>query len=261
MSKNRLDAIPATEKGRVLLLEVLRRGEREATASRVAATLSHSLGTPLNVIAGRAAMIGMDGMSIDEIRSNARIIEQQVRSIAGTLRRVLSFARNAKGELADSDARGIMLQAVHALEPLAETRRVALKLADGPAISTRVQVEALLLTLTNLISLGVESEPSGGAVELELRVEHTDPPPRERGRVLAGQYLRFLVSYASTELPVALLESAYEPWLAVECADRDAALALAMSYGIARENRGWVDGEIGSGTSAFVVNWPLAALA
>ncbi|HMJ11681.1 MAG TPA: HAMP domain-containing sensor histidine kinase [Polyangiaceae bacterium] len=244
------------ENRRVELLDELRHEERKAAVSRVASTLSHALGTPLNVIAGRAAMINMDGMSVDDMRNNARIIEQQVRAVASTLRQVLGFARQGRADLENCDARRLCERAVEVLEPVARGRGIRLETSPGAALETRLQSQSALQTLTNLISLGVRLEPQGGAVLVSLALEHAEPPPRERGRVAAGNFARFVVTYSSTELPESLFEAVYEPWLAAETSDRDSALILALSYGIARENRGWVDAAVGSGKTELSMYWP-----
>jgi two-component system NtrC family sensor kinase len=242
--------------GPLELLNLLRQEERRAAVSRVASTLSHALGTPLNVISGRAAMINMEGVSVDEMRSNARIIEQQVRSVANMLRTVLSFAREGKPELETRDARKVVERAVQTLEPIARARGVRLLLEEGPGMDTRLRESAVLQVLANLIALGVYREPEGGSVGLALRLEHAEPPQGERGRVPPGEYLRFSVTYGSLELPPALFDVVYEPWLTPQCADREAALILALSYGVAREHRGWVEAHLEPGSSSLVLNWP-----
>src|SRR5688500_13584428 len=115
---------------RIELLDALRQEERRAAVSRVASTLSHALGTPLNVIAGRAAMIGMDGMSLEEIQNYARIVEQQVRSVATTLRQVLNFGRDAVIPLETCDVRKVLARAVRVLEPVAAAREVTVQVED-----------------------------------------------------------------------------------------------------------------------------------
>ncbi len=244
---------------RIELLDALRHEERKAAVSRVASTLSHALGTPLNVIAGRAAMINMDGMSVEDMRNNARIIEQQVRSVATTLRQVLNFARQGRPELENCDARALCQRALEALGPVAGTRGVSLQMPGADPVETRLHAQTALQTLLNLVSLGVNLEPRGGAVVLDLSVQQSEPPPRERGRVAPGSYARFSVTYTSTELPESLFEVVYEPWLAAETSNRDAALVLALTYGVARENRGWVDATVGSGKTELCMFWPAHA--
>jgi signal transduction histidine kinase len=259
MGQNAAEAIGESEHWRAQLFDALRQAERKSAVSRVASTLSHALGTPLNVIAGRAAMIGMDGMSVDDMRNNARIVEQQVRAVANTLRQVLTFAREGAPVPVSGDAQDLAGRALRLLEPVAIARGVSLELESGPPLLGLLCSEPLLQILSNLVSLGIQREPERGVIRLRVVREHVDPPPRERGRVLVGQYIRFFVGYGTTELPVSLYESVYEPWLAAECADRDAALVLALSYGVAREHRGWVDVTAEPGPTQFVVNWPAPA--
>ena len=62
---------------RLVLLDRLRQAERLAVSSRVASVIGHLIGTPLNVIAGRAALIRANPSDESTIE-NARRIEEQV---------------------------------------------------------------------------------------------------------------------------------------------------------------------------------------
>src|SRR5512145_2605956 len=69
---------------------------RLALGSRLAASIAHAVGTPLNVILGRAAMLTMKANAEDVVLRNARIIEEQAKAIDRTLRSTLSVLREGR---------------------------------------------------------------------------------------------------------------------------------------------------------------------
>ena len=66
--------------------ERLRRADRLATFGRLAASLAHQLGTPINVVAGRAGMIAGDEAVDAGSRGNAKIIADQAKRMTEMLR-------------------------------------------------------------------------------------------------------------------------------------------------------------------------------
>src|SRR6188768_3684146 len=72
---------------RLVLTDELRRAERHAIVSRLSSVFAHLIGTPLNVIAGRAALIKSNPESAAALE-NATRIEQQVERLAVRIRRL-----------------------------------------------------------------------------------------------------------------------------------------------------------------------------
>ena len=75
---------------RLVLNDDLRRAERHAIVSRLSSVFAHLIGTPLNVIAGRAALIksNPEGAAVLE---NATRIEQQVERLAFRIRKLIDY--------------------------------------------------------------------------------------------------------------------------------------------------------------------------
>jgi signal transduction histidine kinase len=125
----------------------------------------HLAGTPLNVIAGRAALI-RSSHSPEAIEENVRRIEEQVERMAGRVRRLIEYF----GLGAPSPER----RAVGAV--LAECRELYLPLAEYQGVDLSVhadEVELLLieadvapLVLTSLLSLALQATSPGQAVSL-----------------------------------------------------------------------------------------------
>jgi len=71
------EQLNAAAEARLTALEQLRHADRLTTVGRLAAGLAHELGTPLNVVAGRAKMIASGKLAPDATAENATIIGGQ----------------------------------------------------------------------------------------------------------------------------------------------------------------------------------------
>src|SRR5512134_3020197 len=71
-------------------VDELRQAERRAASARMVSVAGHLIGTPLNVIAGRAALI-RSSASPEAIEENVRRIEEQVERLALRIRRLIDY--------------------------------------------------------------------------------------------------------------------------------------------------------------------------
>ncbi len=156
-------------------LDDLRQAERRAVSARMVAVAGHLAGTPLNVIAGRAALIRTNP-SPQAIEENVRRIEEQVERMALRMRRLIDYFGLAEpasehrtvGEIL-ADCRALYL-------PVAQLRGVALRVGTGNVEALRVEAlrieaEVSPLVLTMLLSLAVRTAAPGQNVTLDA-TEH-----------------------------------------------------------------------------------------
>ncbi len=244
-----------------LALDRLRGEERRAAIGRVVSTLSHALGTPLNVISGRAAMMGMRDLSPEQLVDNARIIGEQVRSITGILNRVLAYSREGWPGPVPTALSALTRSLVTLLRPIAQARDIRLELGEVHEIAARVHGPRIEQVLVNLLTFGMTAVERGGRVSLSLVEAELEPPGRERGRAVAGPCARFDVRLHGVALPEPDYEHVYGPWLGPEAGtpeERALAMLYAVAFGIAREHRAWVELHVEPGTaSTFSLCWPL----
>ena len=78
---------------RLALEERLRHSEKLATIGQMAAEIAHELGTPLNVIGGRARTLTKKAADPAEVAKNAGIISDEVARITKIIHQVLDFSR------------------------------------------------------------------------------------------------------------------------------------------------------------------------
>lgn len=239
------------------MLDDALRGARRGAVGRFASSLSHALGTPLNVIAGRAAMIGMSDDESRDARENARIIEAQVKNITDILQRALKFVRDGTPGAERLNVSELVERVAAILEPLAASREVAIEVANGhPVVVSVIPDRVFDITLT-LASWAVGNVPRGNKVRIRVDSRPVEPPSTERGRARGGLSAVIEVRCPGAELSPELVEHVYEPWLSGSSIDRDTALTLAVAYGIAREHRGFVQAEHTDEGVTFRLCWPV----
>ena len=242
-------------------LTQLRHAERLATVGKMAAGVAHELGTPLNVISGRARMIARGTLSADSAVENATIIDGQAQRMTVIIRQLLTFARGGAPKKAIVDLSRLACATLDMLRPLARKQSVELRLEcvdrQAPLYADAGQLEQVL---TNLVMNGVQAMPMGGEIAVTIDdVEAT--PPREHGAP-PGPYLRLEVCDHGTGIPAADLDRIFEPFFTTRDVGDGTGLGLSVTHGIVRDHGGWmaVESEVEKG-SRMLVYLPRAVIA
>jgi signal transduction histidine kinase len=177
------------------LFDELRRTERRGAVARIAAVLAHSIGTPLNVISGRAALICSNEGATDAVVSDASCIVSKVDELARRLRSyvdVLSCSELPTPRLsvpATVDPRSVLVEALELYEPVARFRNIALHLGACTMAVGQVNRGALLVILTSLLSYATRGSPPGTTIEVAL--ENPEIRPVE---LLDAEYVRIVLN-------------------------------------------------------------------
>lgn len=171
--------------------------DRLRTVGVLAAGVAHELGTPLNIIGGRARLILRRVTQPARVEADAAVISQQVDRITRIVQAMLDFSRASEPRLERADMGDVVSRAVALLEPLARQRGVGVRVTvHGGPVSATVDPDRIVQVVTNLVLNAVDASPPGGRVEVEvegrpdagavLRVGDTGPgiPEDARARVL-----------------------------------------------------------------------------
>jgi len=154
-------------------LDDLRLAERRAVSARMVSVAGHLIGTPLNVIAGRAALIRTN-LAPEAVEENVRRIEEQVERLAQRIRRLIDYFGLAEPGTELRFASDILEECLALYRPVAELRGVALEVSSEGIESLRIEGSVAALVLTTLLSLGVRTTASGG----RIRVSASEGGPR-----------------------------------------------------------------------------------
>ena len=177
------DKIDAEAKARVVAQEQLRHADRLRTVGRLAAGIAHELGTPLNVVSGRAALIGSGRLSPEDTRKSATIIKTEADRIGAIIRQLLDFARRSTPQCKSVDLPNLTRQTIELLAPIAEKRNSSVELVQTPdKLALDVDSSQIQQVLTNLIMNAIDSMPHGGQVELTVEQVTAKPPEELNGR-------------------------------------------------------------------------------
>ena len=243
-------------RARVTAVEQLRHADRLATVGKLASGLAHELGTPLNVVSGRAKMVLTGDAMGEEVGENARIIVEQCQRMTDIIRQLLDFARRRTPLKTRADLAQIADQALSLLAPLAAKRHVDLNLhCNGAPTTIDADAAQLQQALANLIVNGIQAMPAGGRLDVSVRAEHAQPPPDLNAP--ATDYLRVDVRDQGQGIAEPDIHHIFEPFFTTKGIGEGTGLGLSVSYGIVREHGGWiaVDSEIGKG-SCFSIYLP-----
>ena len=250
--------VAAETAARLATLEHLRHADRLGTVGKLASGVAHELGTPLNVVLGRAKMISSGEAEGDETRECALIITQQVQHMTGIIRQLLDFSRRRTPQRAPEDLSVVVVRTLHLLRPLAARRNIVLAFeASGPEL-LEVDAGQIQQALTNLVVNGLQAMKRPGT--LWVRLGHVRAlPPADLGGPEA-EWVRLDVVDEGEGISPEALPRVFEPFFTTKDVGEGTGLGLSVSYGLIREHGGWisVSSEPGRG-SCFSIFLPLEA--
>jgi signal transduction histidine kinase len=219
----------------------LRHAERLAAIGRLAAGLAHEIGTPLNVIGGRAERLLRSLGDNEPASRSLRIICAQMERIARIVRGMLDFARMREPLLARTDVAPILDKVLELLGQKFEEAgvRVIGSFPDGTGavLADADQIQQVFL---NLCTNALDAMPRGGTLRVSsARVDRRHPEG-------SGEVLPFVaVTFEDTGSGIAPenLDRVFDPFFTTKDVGRGTGLGLSVSYGIVREHGGFFDVE------------------
>lgn len=162
------NALPAdTPDRRLALLDELRQAALRAAISRVASVIGHLIGTPLNVITGRAALIRANPTG-ESAAENARRIEEQVERLAQRIRRLIDYLTLPEPNSERRSATNVVRDALSLYQPIADERGVRIELTSEAVPDVTVEGSSALVVLTSLLSLALRVAPKNATVEISV---------------------------------------------------------------------------------------------
>jgi two-component system, NtrC family, sensor kinase len=253
------ERIGAETAARLAMLEQLRHADRLTTVGTLAAGIAHELGSPLQVVLGRAKLIAADGPPA--MVPQARAIADQAERMSVIIRQLLDFARRRTLTTATFDVVEVVRQTVSLLAPLARKRDVEIAFRE-PARALEVDIDAAQIqqVLTNLIMNAVQAGATAeqGRVVVTAGSERAASPPERGGAELDCCWVR--IQDQGPGIEPKDLPRIFEPFFTTKDVGEGTGLGLPVAHGIVQEHGGWiaVESEPGRG-SAFTIHLPCGA--
>jgi signal transduction histidine kinase len=242
------DLVAETERT-LELEEDVRRMETLAVAGRLATGFAHEVGTPLNIISGRAEYL-LDRLPPgDAARDDLAGIVGQIDRISGIIATLLDTVRPQKPEMAAIHLSSVFDRVVPLMAHAARRRDIALEagtVADlPPVLADSNQLQQVLI---NLLLNAIEASQAGGRVEATARQEWRDG----RSGVLIA------IADTGPGVPAELRTIVFTPFFTTKPRGEGTGLGLAICRDIVREHGGTIEVADHAGGAVFVVWLPAA---
>lgn len=233
--------IEAETRTRLQTQQQLRHIDRLGTVGTLAAGVAHELGTPLNVVSGRAGLISSGQLSPADVSSSAQTIQKEAERMTAIIRQLLDFARRTGTEHASINLIQLARQTCELMQPLARKAHVDLTVNadENSSVTTVGDSGQLQQVITNLISNAIQSIPDGGKIVIKVHSEQIQPPAvieSQQNHFACLEVMDTGIGMTDTET-----EHVFEPFYTTKDVGEGTGLGLSIAYGIVREHGGWID--------------------
>ncbi|HEY6178988.1 MAG TPA: ATP-binding protein [Kofleriaceae bacterium] len=225
--------------------------EKLATLGQLAAEIAHEVGTPLNVIAGRARSIQRKVKDPEAVEKNSEIIAEQTARITRIIQRLLDFTRRKVGIAppAEVSVNDLAQSTIELLAGQFASARVKVRL-ERTAQPARVagDPDRLQQVLINLLLNALQAMPDGGSIVLETSTVRRTRPGLEGSA--EQDFVTVAVADTGIGIPAEIRDRIFDPFYTTKEGRGGTGLGLAVVSGIVKEHDGWieVDDNAGGGT-------------
>jgi signal transduction histidine kinase len=225
--------------------EQLRQTERLAELGTLASGMAHEIGTPMNIILGRAEYL-MRRTQEESTRKGLETIVSQVERITKIMTQLLTFARQRPSEPRPLDLRGIIEDSLEVLQDRLAWHHITVErdFEEGiPAV--RADADHMSQVLLNLMINSIHAMPDGGTLCIGLK----------HG---AGEVI-LTVMDTGHGIPQEHLSRIFDPFFTTKEVGKGTGLGLTVVHGIIQEHGGSIDVESqpGRGTT-FTLTFPVS---
>jgi signal transduction histidine kinase len=248
------------EQGEKLKLEQdLRRTERLASVGQLAAGLAHEIGTPLNLIAGRAEHLLRRPRSVEEMRDNLAVICAQSERIAGIVRQLLDFSRRREPLFRPVDIAALLARVEQFLELRLKERGIRSEVSCPKSLPPiNADPELLQQVFMNLYANALHALNPGGWIKIRLETLENGAAVFSHG---ASQGLRIHFEDNGAGIAPEIIGRIFDPFFTTKDIGQGSGLGLSVAFGIIKDHGGEirVESELGKYTR-FIIELPNTAL-
>ena len=236
----------------------LRHSERLASVGRLAAGLAHEIGTPLNIIGGRAEFLMRRSRTLEELTNNLQIIRAQADRITAIVRQLLDFARRKEPAFRTVDLSALLVETQTLLEHKIQEKEIQV-VTDGITQLPRFQADPDMLqqVFLNLYTNSLHALAQGGSIKIHAGVGPARPS--EISSSDGASRIRITFEDNGAGILPEHIERIFDPFFTTKDVGEGSGLGLAVSYGIIKDHGGeiWAESEPGKFTR-FIIELPTA---
>lgn len=228
------------------LEQQLSRAASLAVAGKLAAGIAHEVGTPLNIISGRAEILLRSVPADDPGRAELQVIIDQIDRISGIIRSLLDTIRPQKPEVQAVALAPVVDRLVALLSHMARRGDVSI-VTDVPGDLPRLAADPgqLQQVLLNLLVNAIEATPSGGRVGVTARACQSDGRPG----------VATMVADSGSGIPREVVSRIFEPFFTTKPTGQGTGLGLAICRDITQSHEGDLSVESRDGEGCTFTLW------
>ncbi len=228
---------------RLKTLDQLRHTERLSTFGLISAGIAHEIGTPLNVVDGRAKMIICDDLDAEETKKCAAIIKNQAERMTLIIRQLLDFTRRPEQHIASENIVMLIKQIFQLLHPMSSKQHVtfALNKDEEAEVVLSVDGSQIQQVMINLLINSVQAMPDGGTVSVSVTNEFLAGLQSENQT--PQRFLKIRIVDEGEGICKEVLEHIFTPFFTTKTISTGTGLGLSIAHGIIEEHGGWIDVE------------------
>ena len=237
-----------------------RQSERLASVGQLAAGLAHEMGTPLNIIGGRAEHLLRRQRTPEETKQNLEIIRGQIDRIAALVRQLLQFSRRKEPIFRDIDLNTLIANVRNLLEHKLAALNVHVDLnRSGIAWPTiRADADLLQQVFINLFLNSLYAMKPGGHIRIAAEVMRNGSSAGSSAST--GDWLKISFEDDGAGIAPENLDRIFDPFFTTKDVGEGTGLGLTVSYGIIKDHDGEikVESDLGKFTR-FLIYLPMNA--
>jgi signal transduction histidine kinase len=221
--------------------------DKVITIGQLSAGLAHEIGSPLQVLSGRAAAL-LSRSPDPETRRQAEILVEQTARITRIVEQLLSFGRRRPAVIAPCDLARPVKAVLELLDGEARRRGVALETRfDATAHLIDADDDQLQQIVLNLVKNALAATPAGGRITVRVETERDpDGPPRA---------VRLIVRDTGPGIPPEMAANLFEPFFTTRASEGGTGLGLSVVRAIVTEHGGTITATSDHGAE-FIVSFP-----
>ncbi len=226
------------------LEDQLRKTERLAELGTLASGMAHEIGTPMNVILGRAELL-MRKAKDESTKRGLETIVTQVERITKIMNQLLSFARKRPSEQRGVDFVKIIEDVLDMLHEKFKSHDLHVVKTYQPDLSqVLADSDHITQVLLNLLLNACQSMTEGGTLTLKLCPK--------------GDMVELSVQDTGTGIPEDQISKIFDPFFTTKAVGEGTGLGLTVVHGIIQEHNGTirVNSIPGQGTT-FIISLPV----
>jgi len=230
------------------LEQQLRRSETLAVAGKLASGIAHEVGTPLNIISGRAEMVLRSLPPEHPGRQDLERIIHQIDRVSNIVRSLLDTVRLGKLEIQRVSLEALIGRLLPLLEHVVRRRGISITTSiPGDLRDVAGDPGRLQQVFINLLMNAVEAIASEGVISIKAWPASNDGRPG----------VTVEVTDTGLGIPREALEQIFEPFYTTKPVGEGTGLGLAISRDIIRDHGGTIGARsLPAEGSAFVVWLP-----